>query len=116
MENEKQHKFNVLNWDFNNDKLIHYDVLPYFRQKYEEYVKYNKDGDSKYHPIPKSIEDFKIFVENESQHQFWSRCEYEVIVHGWPVHKYEHKLDVHEQIMMNINTISELLFNELTTN
>ena len=28
--------FNVLLWDFNRDELVHYDVLPYLRDRYEE--------------------------------------------------------------------------------
>ena len=35
-----------------------------------------------------------------------------MIVHGWPVHKNDYKLDVHEQIEMNIDIIAEILFNE----
>jgi hypothetical protein len=55
---------------------------------------------------------FKDFITNSSQYQFWSRCEYEIICHGWPAQKKEHKLDVHEQIMMNIDTVTEILYNE----
>lgn len=94
-------KFNVLRWDFNTDSLIHYDVLPYFRMCIEETkVK------------PKLLEDFKKLIEKESRYNFWSRCEYEMICHGWPVRKNDHKLDIHEQIMMNIDIIAEILFEE----
>ena len=36
-----------------------------------------------------------------------------MIVHGWPAQKNEHKLDIHEQIMMNLDLITEILFEEL---
>ncbi len=100
MEQENKH-FNVLLWDFNNDKLEHYDVLPYLRKQCS-----NKK-------VPDNYEDFKTLVENESRYQFWSRCEYEMICHGWPVRKNDYKLDVHEQIIMNIDVIASILWNEL---
>lgn len=95
-------KFNVLRWDFNNDELINYDVLPYFRRCYDDV----KDK-------PLTREEMKKFIERKSAYQFWGRCEYEMICHGWPVRNNDHKLDVHEQIMMNIDTITDILFNEL---
>lgn len=94
-------KFNVLRWDFNTDSLIHYDVLPYFRMCIKE-IKVK----------PKLLEDFKKLIEKESRYNFWSRCEYEMICHGWPVRNNDYKLDIHEQVMMNIDIIAEILFEE----
>ena len=113
-------QFNVMIWDFNSDKLVHYDVIPYFQQRYKErvkrYKKYSKKGhlavDNEYTFVPKTLDEFKMFVENESRYQFWSRCEYEMICHGWPVQKNDYKLDVHEQIMMNIDVVAEILYKE----
>ena len=113
-------QFNVMLWDFNSDKLVHYDVIPYFQERYKErverYKKYSKkenfDVDNDYMFVPKTLDEFKKFVKNESMYQFWSRCEYEMIVHGWPVQKNDYKLDVHEQIMMNIDIVAEILYNE----
>lgn len=113
-------KFNVLLWDFNQDKLIPYDVLPYFRECYKErkkrYKGYSKRKayypDNKYYNVPNTFEEFKEFIKSESIYRFWSRCEYEMIIHGWPVRKNEHKLDVHEQIMMNIDIIADILLKE----
>jgi hypothetical protein len=93
--------FYVLHWDFNHDALEHYDVLPYFRECYKE----KKEK-------PKTFEEFKEFIEHKSQYRFWSRCEYEMICHGWPVRKNDYKLDIHEQIMMNIDVITNILFKE----
>ena len=117
-------KFNVLMWDFNHDELIHYDVLPYFRNCYEERIvkskKYKGTNEmiliNKYFKVPKTLDEFKKFIENESRYQFWSRCEYEMICHGWPVQKNDYKLDVHEQVMMNINIIAEILYDEKVNN
>lgn len=104
MANKELKKFNVLNWDFNTDNIEHYDVLPYLR----ECVKKSK----KKEPI-ETLDDMKKFVEQKSLYMFWSRCQYEMIIHGWPVQKNNYKIDVHEQVMMNIDTIAEILFNEI---
>ena len=117
-------KFNVLMWDFNSDKLIHYDVLTYLRNCYKDRVKNfkkysKKEGlavDNEYMFVPETLDEFKKFVENESMYMFWSRCEYEMICHGWPAKKSDYKLDVHEQIMMNIDVIANILFYELNKN
>lgn len=98
-------KFNVLFWDFNQDKLTYYDVLPYFRECYNECKKSER---------PKTFDDFKTFIERKSLYRFWSRCEYEMICHGWPVRRNDYKLDIHEQIMMNIDIITEILYKEYT--
>ncbi len=121
-------KFNVLNWDFNHDKLEYYDVLPYFRNCYKERVnkfkqfsktkKYQNMNEEekknylKYSFVPKTLNEFKKFITDESHYQYWGRCEYEMICEGWPVQKNSYKLDIHEQIMMNIDIISDILFNE----
>ena len=97
-------KFNVLMWDFNKDDIRHYDVLPYFRES----LKNNK----KLYKI-ENPDDLKNFVEKESRWMFWSRCEWEMICHGWPVRENDYKIDVHEQIMMNIDIIVDILWNEM---
>lgn len=102
-------KFNVLFWSFNKDTLEPYDVLPYFRRRYKE----RKGKKNEYLPVPKTFDEFKEFVKQESQYNFWGRCEYEMICHGWPAQKNEHKLDIHEQIMMNLDIVADLLYNEL---
>ena len=114
-------KFNVLLWDFNSDGLEHYDVIPYFVDRYNERVKQYKkaskrkdfDPNNEWYKVPETLEDFKKFIKDESRYQFWSRCQYEMICHGWPVRKNDYKLDVHEQIMMNIDIVAEILYNEI---
>lgn len=112
--NSENKKFHVLNWDFNKDEIEYYDVLPYFRKKLEERIEKSKNDKDGYFKVPKSFDELKKFIENESMYHFWSRCEYEMIVHGWPVRKKDHKIDIHEQIMMNINLICGIIFDEYT--
>ena len=116
--------FNVLMWDFNSDSLVHYDVMPYLRDCYKERVKRDKNYLRRKHPdtesntykeyykTPVTLDEFKKFIKAESMYQYWARCEYEMICHGWPVRKNDYKLDVHEQIMMNIDIIADILLKE----
>lgn len=119
--------FNVINYDINAKKFIAYDIMPYLVDAYNERVKrYHelnfKASTSKtqkkfdeyksaleYWKIPKTFDEFKEFVKNESQYQFWSRCEYEIILSDWPSQSIEEKWDVYNQIMMNLDIVTEIL-------
>lgn len=96
--------FNVLIWNFNTQTIEEYNVIPYFVREWKE----EKDK-SKF----KSFDDIKEFVRSKSLYQFWSRCEYEMIVKGWLVTKREIKLDVHEQIMMNLDLVTQVFINTI---
>lgn len=117
-------KFNVLTWDFNTDKLEPYDVIPYFVERYKDRKKkssrksYKKMVEAnpeykKYYGLPETLDEMKEFIKGESMYMFWSRCEWEMIVHGWPVKNNEYKLDVHEQVMMNIDTVADIVYTEV---
>lgn len=122
-------KFHTLNWDFNHDTIEHYDVLPYLRLC----IKARKDTDKKakkskrmqkmkeenpadyemYWAFPETYEKFVKFIDREAMHQFWGRCEYEMICQGWPVPQNDYKLDVYEQIKMNLDVICKILWEEI---
>lgn len=91
-------KYNVITYDCNRKKFEEYDVLPYLKRCYEE-------TDKK----PETFDEFKKFVEDNSMYQFWSRCEYEIILVDWPCQQISKKIDVHNQIMMNIDIVTNLL-------
>lgn len=100
-------QFHVINWDFNRDCIEHYDVIPYLYSEIEKKRKREK--------IPKKNLTFgwiKDCIESASRYMYWSRCQYECIIHGWPVRKNDHKMDIHEQIMMNLDNIAELVYND----
>ena len=63
--------------------------------------------------LGKNLTMYKIpdlqFVKDESMYQFWSRCEYEIILVDWPCQQISKKIDVHQQIMMNIDIVTNLL-------
>lgn len=94
--------FNVIIEDINSRKFIPYDVIPYLVQCYHE----EKDK-------PETIEEFKTFIERHSKYQWWSRCEYEIVLKSWPTGDVEKKIDVHQQVMMNIDIIVEILMEEI---
>jgi hypothetical protein len=99
-------KFNVLIYNFNNKKVESYDIIPYFKHKWNKDKKKCKKDDTF---------NFKDWVINTSRYQFWARCEYEFLIAPWPYTDLEVeiiKIDVHEQIMMNIDLIVDILKEE----
>lgn len=133
-------KFNVIYYDFTK-KIIHYDVLPYFREDWND--NYHKEEKNRIKEI-KSKELLRQWIIDRSRYQFWARCEYEHLVAHWPfgsfkltknlkkfltpkfdIEKLEdrikfynilmqdmEKIDIHDQIMMNIDIITDILYNE----
>lgn len=95
-------KFNVIIEEINSKKFVPYNVIPYLEKCYRE----KKDK-------PITLDEFKTFIEKSSMYQWWSRCEYEVILKSWPSGDFEKKIDVHQQVMMNIDVIAEILMGEL---
>lgn len=92
--------FNVIIED--NGKFIPYDVIPYLYERYK-----------KSKPKPKTHENLKAWIKNESMRQWWSRCEYEIIISDWPPSGKEEKWDVYKQIEMNLDLITSILEKEI---
>lgn len=93
-------QFNVIYYNLNTKKFEPYDIIPYLAEKYK-----------KAKPKPKTLLEFKEFIRGESMYQWWARCEYEIILSSWPPSKKEdsYKMDIHEQVMMNLDVIAALL-------
>ena len=89
--------FNVIVYNFNTKKFEPYDIMPYLVDRYKRLKAKDR---------PLSL---KKFIENEARYQWWSRCEYEIILSDWPPHGVEEKWDVFKQIMMNIDVIRDIL-------
>ena len=100
--------FKVITWDFNHDCIEHYDVMPYFYSCIEEEKKSQKLKDSDI-----TFEWLKDLIKRSSIYLYWAKCEYECIVHGWPMRKNDHKLDAHEQVMMNLDVITNLILADI---
>ena len=91
-------KWNVWIWDFNHDKLEQYDVVPMLLRELKSLRK--KD-------FPMDKKSMNKELKSWARYHFWSKCEYEMIVHGWPVQKNDEKVDVYNQLMLNWDTFSE---------
>lgn len=125
-------KFNVLEFDWNKRDVQEYNVLPYFINRWKD-KKFNFDKKD-----VKTKEDLKNWIKRVSQYQYWGRCEYECLIAPWPfgskqmfdelakieikTENYNNicniimrdmtKIDVHTQIMMNIDIITDILTKE----
>lgn len=95
-------KFNVIIYDFNSKKMVPYDIIPYLVRCYDE------SNDK-----PSTFEKLKDFIIKESKYQWWSRCEYEIILSDWPNDKDREKWDVYKQITMNIDIITQIFINTI---
>ena len=96
--------FNVIIYDPARRIFEAYDVMPYFVRVYKK-LKKNK---------PQTFEEFKEFVTKEGMYMYWSRCQYEIILRDWPCQQKAKKIDVWWQIKMNIDTLVNLLIENIS--
>lgn len=102
----------VLSWDFNRKTTEYYDIMPYLMRTFKEekerghYV-FFKDGE------PETFEMFKEFILSATRYQFWARCEYEIVVTGFPVQDHSVKLDIFDQIKHNIDVVTHHFMKQL---
>ena len=120
--------FNVIVHNFNSKEFESYNIIPYLVSRYNKKEK-----------KPKTFDEFKEFVKNESMYQWWARCEYEIILSPWPYtsspserydkkgendveawkeHWKKHlneceKIDDHYQVMMNLDVITNLVMDSI---
>lgn len=96
-------EFNVIIYDFNKKEFIPYNIIPYLLECY-----YKEETP------PQSLEEFKIFIKRVSSNQWWSRCEYEILLSDWPNQSITKKVDVYYQVFLNIDIISAVLMNMIS--
>lgn len=100
MTKKIKYPFYVIIDDVNKGKFVKYDVMQYLVACYKDTKKTNR---------PVSFDNFREFVENKSRYMYWSRCEYEIVLTAWASNTIEQKIDVHWQIMNNIDAVTHLL-------
>lgn len=61
----------------------------------------------------KTLEEFEELVDREARYYFWCKCEYEVIVSGWPNEKTCDKIDIYTQLKWNWDRFIQYLEKEL---
>ena len=59
-------------------------------------------------------EKFEEHIKTELAYYFWSKCEWEIILSGWPPHKdfKDKKVDVYSQVMLNWDVFIDYLWSE----
>lgn len=113
--------FYVMLHNFNSNEVEKYNIMPYLIDVY-------KDCQEKEHwwmfedanRCPLTREEFVLFVKRVCKHQFWSRCQYEWLMIGWPPGKTDTledckkiinssiKVDAFDQIEMNLSIIADI--------
>jgi hypothetical protein len=97
--------FYVINENINAKEFDKYDVMPYLISCYNE-AKRKKTN-------PTTFDEFKEFVKSNSMYMYWSRCQWELLLVDFPCEKIKRKIDVHFQIMMNIDVIVGILMDNV---
>lgn len=59
------------------------------------------------------ILNLKEFIIGKSMYMYWSRCQYEIILLDWPSQQIQEKVDVHQQIMMNIEIFIDVFIENI---
>ena len=93
--------FCVIVDDVNKRDFCAHDVMPYFINCYDEAKKHKKQ--------PRTFEEFKEFVKGKSMYMYWGRCEWEIVLKPWIGHDNEQKVDVHWQLMHNLDLVTSIL-------
>ena len=96
--------WNVLNWDFNSDKLEVYDV---------GYRFVNAVDSDKLASLPKNYAELDDYLNSEAHYRFWAKCEYEMIITGWPQQKNEAKIDICTQLRLNWDRFVKAFWDEV---
>ena len=97
---KKTTPFYVIKEDVNAKKFIKYDVMPYLIECYNETKKGLK---------PITFDEFKQFVKDKSMYMYWSRCQHEIVLKSLVAITEDTKVDIHWQILNNIDVITEIL-------
>lgn len=121
--------FNVLEYQQDKKEVKEYNILPCFIDTWKN-KKFNFNRKD-----VKNKKGLKNWIVRVSQYHYWSRCEYECLIAPWPfgskqmfdeLAKMEFKsenyidicniitndmskIDIHSQIMMNIDIITDIL-------
>lgn len=100
MKKMQLNNFYVINYNINKREFVKYDIIPYLLNRYEEL----KDK-------PKDFEEFKSHILKWSRYHWWARCEYEILLVDWPCKQITEKWDIHKQVEMNIDVITNIFMN-----
>ena len=96
-------EYYVLNFDFNNRKIIKYNVLG----NWEDAIRKMKKKSNSY-------EEFKELLMREFKYRYWGKAEYEIVATGLTFREeYAAKIDVWSQIEPNFNIVADYIKNTM---
>ena len=101
MKRRKHIPFYVIIDNVNRQDFERHDVMPYLVSCYDDAKKRKEQ--------PKTYEEFKAFVKGKSMYMFFARCQYELVLKPWVGHSNERKVDVHWQLMHNLDLATSIL-------
>ena len=134
-------KFNVIQFDFNSKKVEHYDVLPYFRREWQDKYNQDEKDDIKLTKSKEKLKawikrtaQYRFWAKCEYEHLVapWPFGSYRIkedlkklLTPEFNIENFEHslkfynifmqdmeKIDIYDQIMMNIDIITDILAEE----
>lgn len=103
-------KWYVLLHDFNNDRIVKYNILENNKDLIDEIVKSVKNKKIT------NYNDLKEMVTRKLKSIYWSRTEYEILVSGLFSKNEPEKIDVWYQLELNLDNLIEYLISKLNLN
>lgn len=102
---DKQPVWNVFYENFNARRIEEFNIFKHFDFMNDVEKQYKKNKDN--------YDSFKHELERELMYHFWSKCEYEVIISGWPPHDdfHDRKVDIFKQVKLNFDVFAEYVWN-----
>lgn len=100
-------EWNVLNWDNNLKKIKSINILDDDLKT----IIYKKIRSKKI----KNYKELKEFLNRRFQYHYWSRCEYEIAIGSIFMKDMieAEKIDVYDQIKINLDRITEYIINKM---
>ena len=100
-------EWNVLNWDNNLKKIKSINILDDDLKT----IIYKKIRSKKI----KNYKELKEFLNRRFQYHYWSRCEYEIAIGSIFMKDIieAEKIDVYDQIKINLDRITEYIINKM---
>lgn len=85
----------VYTGNFNGQRIEKYDIF--------QHASFEKGVKEAYKRFKNDFDAFAEEVKRDLMYYFWSKCEWEIILSGWPATDRfkEEKIDVYDQVMLN---------------
>jgi len=95
-------EWNVYYEDINNKKIDIFNVFHHW-SFLEDCKKNAKQNGENYNA-------FIHQLKRDAMYYFWSKCEWEIVVTGFPIDKTKKKLDVYDQVIANFDIFAEYIW------